>query len=256
MQLFTIDRLVKLFTVLLAFISTVLLAFLLLGCVGTALMYSLVYLAQLEFNETSDLYSRVEAYYGSSNSSNLSSIAINIGYTSACIRTGDSSTCSKYGVLHDYVGNTAVPLISNSSSRLDLIELTEKYSNSSHPNILIATIIVMIVILLLLCYVSLPFVPGVFMVRYGIVGLSVLMSLLWGLGAMLQYSAVTAAQEVVGPASMYLVQLSRGTRADAMTWTAFAMIVVVAIGSGFTLMTDLRRANAKQDAPAYMPRKV
>lgn len=247
-MIFSVDKGTKLLITILTFISAILLSFLLLGCVGTAGIYLKVYLAELRFNESSDLFGRIQAYYGSVNSTNLSNITINLGYLSACINTGNI-TCSSYKVLDQYIGGIGVPLISHSSSELDLIQLSKSYSDSSHPNLLIASIIILFIILILLCYAGLPFVPGIFFVRCTVVGLSVIMTLLWGLGSMLQMTAVTSVKNVVGPASLYLVKVNRGVRAEAITWTAFSMILLVTIGSSAVLVQEVLRIKNKVVIP-------
>lgn len=255
MKVFTFYGMINLLTILLGFIVPVLLSFLLLGCVGTTPIYSQVYLARLEFNQTSDLYPRVKAYYETvklRNVTDLSSIVFKIGYLGTCIEIDETTTCLKISNLQDIIEDNGIPLISQSSSKVNLVEITQNYSNSTHPTILIISIIIAIMILLLLCYINLPLVPGTVTVRYIIMVLSILMTLLWGLGSMLQMTAVTTAQNIIGPASLNLIQLSRGTRAQAMTWTVFSMIFLVTLAIGFMIISN-RKIYQK---PPSIPHKV
>jgi len=238
-------RFVKLFTIISAFIATTILGFLFLGCVSPTSMYSSVYLAKIEYNDTSELYPRISTYFKSINNTGADALSITLGYNGGCIEMNLNSTCYSYAVMTQLLKKYQVPVVPNAKLQLDIIQLSLAMGNSYHPNVLITTIIMMVAQLLFLCYCSLPKAPGIKRITMAGTILATIISILWGFGSMLQHEAVTAAAGVTSPASMDIVILKRGIKADAMTWSAFSFIVVVNIGSVVSLIHILTREKNK-----------
>ena len=61
-----------------------------------------------------------------------------------------------------YTGLDSFPKFSISmlSGDLDLVQLAQSFSNICHPRILLATIILTLIGLIILCYCVIPIVPG------------------------------------------------------------------------------------------------
>lgn len=73
--------------------------------------------------------------------------------------------------------------------------------------------------------------------------------LVWGLGAMFQHQAVAGALEFSQVALLGIVEVKRGTRAEAMSWAAFVFIAVACISLGVECFVDMPRATLLEKGP-------
>lgn len=244
--LFLVKKLPKLLILLLLIINVFLLGFLLAGCYSSSSTYSSVYLAKVQYNLSSDLYDNVKAAYKSQNSSTeLSSMSLKIGYVGVCVDASNKTTCTSYGELSslsEYAGISIIPTTSKSKSRqIDLINIVQTFRDVCYANVLIASIILTLLLLLIHFWTIIPLVPGKHLSRKICCFLSAANVLLWGLGAMLQHEATKAASKLLGPASMTVLSVTVGQRAEAMTWTAFTFLLIICIGAIFTYIYELKR---------------
>lgn len=188
------------FSLVAVFIAVVLLSFLLGGCVMDTGSVAAVSLMTLR---SSDLEVRV-------------------GYLGMCVRAGTNATlaCSTSGRINELMH-------SQRGSAATAVELANVLALSCHPYTLIATLAMALVLVLLLVWGAVPFLPWTRRAqRFNCVLLFAVM-LTWGLGSMLQQQATTTLRRAVGPASGHEVVASVGQRSVAMTWTAFAFVLVV-----------------------------
>ncbi|RCK57766.1 Factor-induced gene 1 protein [Candida viswanathii] len=242
-------------TVVIQFIATVLLSFLLLGCIDSSSSYSNVYLLNYKFNLTSPLYDSLSTQSNSSiNSTSLDDLSVRVGYMGVCLSLDDDLTCTTYDQLQSFPSYS----ISIMSASLDLVQLAESFSSICHPRILLATIVLTLISLILLCYLLIPLVPGKFLVTKINALFTFLNLLLWGLGSMLQHQAVNTSAVMMQESSFQLLVGSSGGRAEAMTWTAFSFILIVFLSMCFGTWSEFRRrrAAAMVAAPPPVMQKV
>ncbi|CUM64288.1 uncharacterized protein PRCAT00001886001 [Priceomyces carsonii] len=245
-----IGKIPKLITVISLFISVFLLSFLLMGCLDTSSTYSDVYFASLSYNKSSGFYSEVEAKYKDSNSSStLAKMSVRIGYIATCVALDGKFTCTSFGSLLKLSSYSGISLLEDAddANDMDLVKIAKDINETCHPRVLMAAIIITLVLLVVLCYVSIPLLPGKNLGRKFICLLSSANVLLWGLGAMLQHQAANTSKQIVGSASMNIVSASIGKRAEAMSWTAFSFLLIVCLGSFFTYIREIRKSSLAMD---------
>lgn len=237
----------RLFLLLLLFITVFLLAFLLLGCTTASSTFSSVYLVELLFNKTSELFPNIElAYKGSNSSQDLGLLVIRANYLGVCVNIDDSSqTCTGYSSLSQlsgYTGVSIVPTSSNSTQKqLDLVAILKQFLALCHPHVLMGAIVLTLVLMVTILWSLMP-LPKKEVANLVSLVLAFGDVLLWGLGAMLQHEATTVAKNLVQLASMHTVTAAVGKRADAMTWTGFSFLLVVVGGLFVLQVCDMRRA--------------
>lgn len=239
-------------TVIIQFIATALLSFLLLGCIDKSSNYSNVFLLNYKFNLTSPLYGELSTK--SLNSTSLDALSIRVGYLGVCLSQDNDLTCTTYAQLESFPTYS----ISILDGTLDLVKLAQSFSSICHPRILFATIVLTLVSLLLLCYMLIPLVPVKFIVIKVNTLFTFLNLLLWGLGSMLQHQAVSTSAVMMRESSLQLLVGSSGGRAEAMTWTAFSFIVVVFLSLCFGVWTEFKNKHASTTnvAPPPVMQKV
>lgn len=245
MIFFLIKKLMKFVLLVLLFITVFLLSFLLIGSTDASGTYSSVYLTRLEFNQISELYSNVQAAYKSSNiSTKLAEMSLSVGYLGVCVNIDKSLQCTSYNDLDsisDYTGISIIPTAKNGTTdQLNLVTLAKTFRKVCYANVLIAAIALTLLSLIVMFWNIIPLVPGKSMAKKVACVLSAANLLVWGLGSMLQHEATKAARHIVGPASMNTVSSTIGKRAEAMTWTAFAFLLIVCMGSVFVYIRDLK----------------
>lgn len=236
------------FICVLLFITVFLQGFLLMGCSNTAGTYSNVYLAQFSYNQTSTLYPNIQAAYRLANSSaQLANMTIRVGYLSACAGYADNDhyVCAPYNdfsSLSMFAGVKFVPS-SSSQDQLDLVKLAQKYHTATHQNLLISTLILTLIGFFNNVWCATTILPGQLVMRKLNCVLLFGNVLVSGLGSMLQSQSLTSASNLVGPSSLTVVDVSRGGRAQAMTWIGFSFLSVCLVGNVILLYVSLRKNN-------------
>ncbi|KAK6203403.1 Ca2+ regulator and membrane fusion protein Fig1-domain-containing protein [Scheffersomyces amazonensis] len=246
----SIRNLPKLLSVIILFISIVLLGFLLIGCLDTTSQYSKVYLAQFQFNQTS-----IDNLSSTNVTTPIESLSIKINYLGVCFDMSNNITCSTFTKMANMTEINGIPLNSSPNNQPNIVTIAKTFSNICHPRILIATLLLNLILLLTICYSHLPIEPGKLYVKKFNCIMSLIISLLWGLGAMLQQEAVDVTTQMVREASMYYLSVSAGTRAQAMTWTIFAFSLIVTIGSIFACFKYETRSQS-QSQPQPQPQQL
>lgn len=215
--MFGISLVYRYMTLVSLVISVFLLGFLLLGCVASDSTYSDIYLAQMLFNVSSELFP----------SSNTTSLLIKTNYLGMCVTEGSSTICSATSNITLLEQYTEISVLNTS---LNLADLCKLVSDVCHPRILAATILLALVVMIICIYCAVPALPKRKEAKQISCGLAFINVLLWALGSMLQQQTVTGATKFIGSASLGLVRVTLGKRAEAITWTAFAFLIVAALG--------------------------
>lgn len=249
--MFIISKGVILLTMIIQFVTTVLLAFLLLGCIDASSNYSNVYLFNYKFNSSSSLYQHLtlDSNSTSTNStstassfldSDLSKISVKVGYMALCISADDFQQCSSYVDLQSIPQLT----ISFFETKFNLLDIAQTFHTFIvHPRLLMASMIFTLAILIILCYLVLPICFGTLTIkRIGLL-LSFTNMMLWGLGTMLQHQLVIATTKLLTGASFEVVEVGRGQRAETMTWVSFSFLIVVFLS--FVMMNYAARRNLR-----------
>lgn len=233
-----ITKLPAVFVGILLFITTFLLSFLLVSCYDSAQAYSGIYLTSYTFNKDQML---VVSFNGNTTADDLIGFNIKVGYLYFCISYDDSSTCTSFSNIEklDYY-----PIIhvdsGNDSTTIDLVKLAEKFNDICYSYILITVLILTLLSLLISIWNLIPLLPFKNMSQKIITALSLAGLLVWGLGAMLQHQATKVNKSLVPVASMNLVDVKVGSRADAVTWVAFSFLAVVSLGNGFLVFQQIK----------------
>lgn len=242
-----IRRTPRVFLLLLLFIAVFLLAFLLLGCTNPSSTFSNVYLVDIQFNKSSELFPNIQlAYKGSNNSQDLSLLAIRANYLGVCVDIGNSpKTCTGYGSLgqlSEYTGVSIVPTSSDSSQKqLDLVAILKQFLALCHSHVMMAAMVVTLVLMVTILWALIP-LPKKDVANLVSLVLAFGDVLLWGLGAMLQHEGTTAAKNLILSASMHTVTAAEGKRAEAMTWTGFSFLLAVVGGLFVLQIGDMKRS--------------
>lgn len=206
----------KHFTLVCFVISLFLLGFLLIGCAGSSSAYSSVYLVRMSFNASSALLANALA----------PDIVLRANYVALCVTAAGAMLCA---------GTPSAALQSALAANilgetLSLATLAADLQRVCRPYVLVATIVLLFAVVLLTAWLNVPCVPGQFWAGRAAGGATACAGLLWGIGAMLQHQAVASAQRFAEAASVGAVEVTRGARAEAMAWTAFAFIQLGFLG--------------------------
>lgn len=211
------------------FITVMLLSFLLLGCVEAAATYSNVNLATVRYNLTLDAI----------DTDTKTPPTLLLGYVNACCQTDDNITCSSYGKLSSIVDDDTF------GSDIDMLQIAQKFSSTCLPYILIVTICLTLAALAVHAYSLVPILPAKLAAKKVCMALTIFNVLFWGLGAMLQDKLVGTAVALAGTLSAYALEMTIGTRAQGMTWTAFAMMVFAAGCCGFDMFRSQKESKLR-----------
>lgn len=235
--MFGLHIIAKCFNLISAVIAVFLLAFLLVGCYSTELAYSLVYLLEMLFgNETEFLVA--------SQNQTLTLLTLKSGYLAMCVSSDTSTVCAAAHNLSSLYESSKVELAEGS---LSLADIATSLANVCNPHLLVCCIILSLVLTLLILWTAIPRIPGKIFIRRAAFGVGAISVLLWGLGAMLQHQTVLTAVLLVKVSSMDIVSVSRGQRAEAMTWTALLFLIVATIGIGIGCWRDIQEMTKKKD---------
>lgn len=225
-------------------IAVCILTFLLLGCTTLPRTYSSVYLATVHFNQT------ILPHADTNSTTNSTAACFKMGYLGLCLVLGNSTQCAPYLALTNITNAayTTVLTSGNQSLLLDMAKVATGVNNACHPHLLMASIVITLVLLTLGAWCMLPFVPGKYWARNCGCCIAAINVLLWGLGSMLQHTAIETATNTIASASMGLLSMEMGKRADAMTWTAFLFLIVLLLCSGVEWLRESRIASLESKA--------
>ncbi|KAI5963025.1 uncharacterized protein KGF55_002817 [Candida pseudojiufengensis] len=219
---FVISKSIILLTIILQFIATALLAFLLLSCIDTSSNYSNVYLIDYKFNSSSSLYQHLTIKSNSTTLNDLDDISIKVGYLGVCLSIKDDLKCTTYKTLNSIPSYTLNFL----SNQFNLLQIAQTFETIIHPHLLMSCIFLTLACLLILCYILLPLPGRIIMNKIGLF-ISFINLMLWGLGSMLQVQSCKTAINLLSDSSFGLISSKIGTRAEIMTWIAFSFNFVV-----------------------------
>ncbi|QLL32143.1 hypothetical protein HG536_0C03110 [Torulaspora globosa] len=251
---FCIKRMPRIFALCFNMIVIFLTIFLLLGCYNESSLST--FLVSYRFEPSSPFYSVIESSFqgahGRSNSSldGLETVRVKSGYMGVCLLDlpkgySDGSTTVCYprknlfntGLYSDLSielfnlptsnGTSPSPSQKNVPIKLNILQLGQLTSvEIIHPYILMATVVLSCVMFLLIIYVTLPKVPKKSLVNRLLLIWSSALTLLWGFGTMWTHVGINASAEMVSAASMGIIRSSKGKKAAALSWCAFAFLLI------------------------------
>ncbi|ODV63446.1 Fig1 domain-containing protein ASCRUDRAFT_73302 [Ascoidea rubescens DSM 1968] len=186
------------------------------------------------------MYGLIEEAYEVKNSTNAAYMSIRIGYYGTCIQQNDadnddeSLTCDYTPNLDLYNKYQAISLYGTSDSdatgSLDIVGIaTSIQEHVIKPYLLWTSIILNIILFVFLFYCSFPFVPYREAVKNFSVILSLVLTLIWAVGAMWAHIAIKSGVQLVEPSSMYIIEGNIGSKSEALTWTSFTFYCIVSI---------------------------
>lgn len=248
-----IKRLPLLVTFLLLIISMFLLTFLLFGCYNNTSAYSDIYLTSLRFNN--DYIGDVE--FQNTTDTQVSEFMIKIGYLNFCVDVNDAVTCSSFDNLDKMA---TYPLVKveiqgeqdeednkHASGDLDLIKLAKNINEFCYPYILMTSICLTVIVLAIALYMMIPLLPGKVLARKVSCVVSLINVVVWGVGSTLQHVAANAVKYLVPDTSMLLIKVSIGSRAEALVWTSFTFMIIVAMSNVFMFVMDIKKKKKKKE---------
>lgn len=215
--MFSVLTIYRYLPLLLLTVTFFLLGFLLLGAASTDSAYSLVYLIKLSYTS------------GAATNGTLADLVIKANYLAMCATASSETVCTTNTNI------TGLGGLGDSS----LVTILTMLAKVCRPYLVETTIVLVVVLLACELYTAIPFVPGKLLARRLCAGFGAVSCLVWGLGAMLQHQGVAGAQAFVQAANNTILVL-KGTRAEAMLWTAFAMLVVTFLALLVRVILDNR----------------
>lgn len=242
----------KFIAILLNFIAIFLTIFLLVGCYNE--QNNSTFLVKYQFNKDSSFYPVITNSFknsGNNKTVGLEDIIIRAGYMGVCI----DDVPENYNLQNQHLTTvcyprkniTNVPLFndliiqmseskstnstsksSSSIANLNILKLAQITSvNVAHPYILMATIILTIIQFITLSYTLVPGLPFKYPITKFNLILSLVLTLIWGMGATWGHIAVHAAVKFIPEASMQMIKVRKGKKAASMSWFAFAFFVII-----------------------------
>lgn len=241
----------KFIIIILNFITIFLTFFLLTGCYNE--QNKSTFLVKYQFNKESSFYPIIKQSYDNAKGNKtqeLENIEIRSGYMGICIDSipknynlqnqSLGSVCySRKNITNVSLYNDLMIEMSGINSRknlsasiqktnLNILKLAEITSvNVIHPYILGATIILSLIQFLLLSYLIVPGVPFKNYINKPILILSIVTTLLWGIGATWTHIAVHSAFDFIPEASMHIIKVKKGKKAASMSWFSFSFLLVI-----------------------------
>ncbi|KAL3232847.1 Factor-induced gene 1 protein [Nakaseomyces bracarensis] len=249
---FALKRAPRIIVITFYFINIFLTVFLLVGCYTPSQMGT--YLSKLEFNKESPLFPMIKSSFKHSpKTTGLEDMVVKMGYLHTCvddiprIYNLKNDTASRYcysrksivdeDIYSDVVlqlfnipESTKLPNFNSTSNTvhitLNLIELAHIASTKIiHPQLLIATIALNLLIFLGILYYLIPYLPYKPLVQEVNIAISTLLLLLWSFGVMWEHVAKRANVNLLTVASLGIVKSHSGVKAKAMSWTIFVFLL-------------------------------
>lgn len=243
---FVLKRAPRVIALTLNLITIFLLIFLVVGCRNTSQMST--FLTRYEFNSNSIFYNTLKSSYQRNvKTQGLENIIIRSGYMGVCLdhiptnygiqNTTDTTVCyprkkvQKSSLYQDLTielfnmhGNSTVK--DPDPVKLNILHMAQVTSTKLvHPYILEASIALTILMFIVLIYVIIPGVPLKSMVNAFLLGISPILVILWGMGAMWQHVSIHASESLVPLASMDILKVHNGKKAATMGWFAFSFLL-------------------------------
>lgn len=225
-----IQRIPNLFLLVITFITTFLLSFLLLSCYDEADAYSGIYLTRLSFNKDQML---IVNFNSTTTSKDIDEFSLAVGYMNFCVDYKHKTTCALFSNIDKVKNYPLIAVDGDENTTIDLCKLAKRFNEVCFSYILIAALILVLFSLALIIWIILPLIPGKLWVRKILCIVGLVNVLTWGLGAMLQHEAVKSSSALIPLSSMSLIDVHPGTRAESVTWTAFCFLLVNLIGNLF-----------------------
>lgn len=244
-------RSTKFLALILNFITIFLAIFLLLGCYNEK--HKSTFLASYQFEKHSPFYDTITSSFMQSNKTmGLEKIKVRSGYMGVCIENiptnYDLNNQKLTSICYPRKNLTNVDLykdiaitmssassIKNDSSNalstdLNILQLASLTSvNVVHPYLLMCTTILVIIEFLLLIYTIIPKLPLRNKVSKFLLILSMIITLIWAMGAIWVHIGIHASYRFIPVASMNIIYVYKGKKAASMSWLIFAFQLVVAI---------------------------
>ena len=256
----------KFIVILLNFITIFLTIFLLVGCYNE--QNNSTFLVKYQFNKGSSFYPVIEHSFKTSannKTQGLEDIIIRSGYMGVCIdnvphnynlqgqnlesicypRKNITNVSLYKDLIIKMAGSKSINSTTGTSrTSLNILKLAQLTSvNVIHPYILMATIILTIIQFITLSYTTVPGLPFKYPIEKFTLILSLVLTLVWGMGATWVHIGVHSAGKFIPEASMQIIKVSKGKKAASMTWFAFAFFVVISCILLFTEWQEQRNGD-------------
>lgn len=222
-------------TIGLVFVSIFLLSFVMVGCMHATSAFSSVYLVKFQYNKASPVYENIQEYFNSTNSSNtLGSVVVKTGVTGVCTSMNGETLCTSQNVgtfnrselftvanFTIYEGN-----INHELGSLNLLDLALSFSSTEMYGLILSVLICLGIALVSLVFVAFFPVPPKNWRNtsaYLFLCLALILSVISNLT---MYTSANATRTAVEGASMELIDVQIGSKASAMYWVAFVLIVL------------------------------
>lgn len=215
---------------LFTFISFIILVFLLLGQCHTNLTFSDVYLAEVHYNQLTIAISTNTT----NNALDDQGTELRMGFRGACIVTAKETNCSDYLLLHQR-------LSLNENELVQLADIAVSWHRLTHYHLVLVAIVVGIIKMGLILYTMLPKLPRhlqVLLVCVAVAGVEVM---LVAASAIAHHAATLGAIYTAAEASSYHLAMTRGSRANGMTWAALTLCLLLALAMLALSISDIRR---------------
>lgn len=244
-MVFLLSFVLRLSLTVVAFVLAMLLVFLILGQCSTLSAYLEVYLADIAYNSLLPLFKLVS---GQSNNT-IKKTLFRLGYYGVCmVEDGaEATSCTDYGSLESVNGKIGIRL--GNLTTLLMVDIAVGWHQLIHYQLVIAVIIATLLFIIMLLWLLIPRVPKRFETLIAATGLGFITIVLLGATAMVHHAAISGAMGVVKASLAGVMAMTRGVRANAMTWTALIMLLILVVLVGFSVVRTrmLAQAQTKRD---------
>ncbi|OBA21244.1 hypothetical protein METBIDRAFT_11799 [Metschnikowia bicuspidata var. bicuspidata NRRL YB-4993] len=183
----------------------------------------------------------IESAALSNSTSSVSELTIRANYLTLCASAAGDMVCTTSK------NTTDLGTISSTDSSTDgvsLVVIASALSLVCTPYLLITALVIVLLLTIVVLWQLMPFVPGKVIARKICAAAALLASLVWGLGAMLQHQAIVSAEAFVEAATLNYISVERGSKAEALSWTAFLFLVITFFALLFRVFRDHRQLMA------------
>ncbi|SCU78728.1 LANO_0A03796g1_1 [Lachancea nothofagi CBS 11611] len=242
---FLAKRMPRFFALLVDLVAILLLIFLLAGNNNSS--QASTYLTSFQFSSDSPMYDIVSSSFNADNrTADLQKVNVRAGYMGICILDLPKTYSDQSTLCYDRKNITNAGLFEDLSVKvfniraggkstgnsteftaLNILQLAQDTSvHLVHPYILMAVIVIGLLTFCATLCATIPRLPGKNYLNWLLLILSPILMLVWGLGAMWTDVAIRASSSYVPDASMGILKVRMGTKASAMAWSAFALLIV------------------------------
>lgn len=217
-------------------VAMFLMAFLFLGSSYPDKAYRNVYLAQFRYNTTLPLFQAAKPV------AHAETVVVSANYLAMCVSVENRTTCS---TLRDVSQLHAVSTLRIGNLLVSLALMLQAFVDVSHVGWLATSVCVVAAGVVLSLVSMVPCLPYAVYVNVAKFILSLAAALWWLAGLFIQLQMVSTATRLVPLALLALVQAKRGRRAEAMAWSAFALLVLALAAQAAGLWRERRREGNK-----------